>query len=108
MLIVPKVKDIPATGVEYRFRIYNTVGVLYGAPLYWRAGFLITTNPQMPYPEGDITAPMDEFAMQLGQALQASSAVGFTVKVGRRWLFDGGETDYDNVGQIPAPPPSES
>jgi hypothetical protein len=103
MPIIPKVKDIPATGIEYRIRLFTAQGVLYGAPLLWQCGFVTTTVPQPPFPEGDITVPLDAFAMSLAQQFLGSAAIGFTVKVGRRWLFDNGATDFDNVGELPAP-----
>jgi hypothetical protein len=107
VITVPKAKDVPATGVEYRFRIYQTSGQIYGAPLLWSCGFLNTTIPQLPYPEGDITGPLDDFAEQLAASIQAAAPPGYTVKYGRRWTFNGGETDYDNMGQIPPLPPEQ-
>jgi len=106
MPIIPKVKDIPATGIEYRIRLFTPLGVLYGTPLLWQCGFVTASTPQPPYPEGDITVPLDAFAMSLGQSYLSSAGIGFTVRVGRRWLYDGGATDYDNVGELPAPAPA--
>jgi hypothetical protein len=105
VVTVPKAKDVPATGLEYRFRIYQPNGQIYGAPLLWSCGFLTTTVPQLPYPEGDITGPLDVFAEQLATSIQSQLSAGYSVKYGRRWTFNGGETDYDSLGQIPALPP---
>lgn len=104
MPIIPKVKDIPATGIEYRIRLFTPAGVLYGTPLLWSCGFINGGTPQPPFPDGDITGPLDAFATSLGQQYLNAAAVGFTVKVGRRWLFDNGSTDYDNVADLPVVP----
>lgn len=101
MPIIPKVKDIPATGIEYRIRLFTPASVLYGAPIFWQCGFATTTVAQPPFPDGDITTQLDAFAMSLGQHYLSSAGAGFTVKVGRRWLFDTGATDFDNVGDLP-------
>jgi hypothetical protein len=102
-LNIPKIKDVPVSAVEYRIRIFQPNGSLYGAPFLFRSTLLTTTGAAtLPYGEnGDIVAELDTLAMTIGTNIKNTQQVGSSVKVGRRWIYDGGNTDYDNVGEIP-------
>lgn len=97
MPIIPKVKNIPATGVQYRFKILRPDATIY-ATVTWSCGFIDAGQP--PWPDGDNSADLDAYALTLADRLAAAenvTATGWTVATSKRWLYAGDSTDYDPV-----------